>query len=156
MFDSIFKYIGYLTISLLIGVISIISDEGTVSFIQKNAYSILTTLITLTVLHTTLTGLVLNELIKFKKENNSNADISKTLKALKRNSRIELILIISSFLVLVSQNAIIYFAKGYEVYILVAVNSLISFSLLYFIYVVLDTIEAWYQLLSNNNSTTQK
>ena len=68
MFDSIFKYIGYLTISLLIGVISIISDEGTVSFIQKNAYSILTTLITLTVLHTTLTGLVLNELIKFKKE----------------------------------------------------------------------------------------
>lgn len=156
MFDSIFKYIGYLTISLLIGVISIISDEGTVSFIQKNAYSILTTLITLTVLHTTLTGLVLNELIKFKKENNSNADISKTLKALKRNSRIELILIISSFLVLVSQNAIIYFAKGYEVYILVAVNSLISFSLLYFIYVVLDTIEAWYQLLSNNNSTTKK
>lgn len=156
MFDSIFKYIGYLTISLLIGVISIISDEGTVSFIQKNAYSILTTLITLTVLHTTLTGLVLNELIKFKKENNSNADISKTLKALKRNSRIELILIISSFLMLVSQNAIIYFAKGYEVYILVAVNSLISFSLLYFIYVVLDTIEAWYQLLSNNNSTTKK
>ena len=156
MFDSIFKYIGYLTISLLIGVISIISDEGTVSFIQKNAYSILTTLITLTVLHTTLTGLVLNELIKFKKENNSNADISKTLKALKRNSRIELILIISSFLVLVSQNAIIYFAKGYEVYILVVVNSLISFSLLYFIYVVLDTIEAWYQLLSNNNSTTKK
>lgn len=156
MFDSIFKYIGYLTISLLIGVISIISDEGTVSFIQKNAYSILTTLITLTVLHTTLTGLVLNELIKFKKENNSNADISKTLKALKRNSRIELILIISSFLVLVSQNAITYFAKDYEVYILVVVNSLISFSLLYFIYVVLDTIEAWYQLLSNNNSTTKK
>ena len=156
MFDSVFKYIGYLTISLLIGVISIISNEGTVSFIQKNAYSILTTLITLTVLHTTLTGLVLNELIKFKKENNCNADISQTLKALKRNSRIEIILIISSFLVLVSQNAIIYFAKGYEVYILIAVNSLISFSLLYFIYVVLDTIEAWYQLLSNNNSTTKK
>ena len=156
MFDSVFKYIGYLTISLLIGVISIISNEGTVSFIQKNAYSILTTLITLTVLHTTLTGLVLNELIKFKKENNCNADISQTLKALKRNSRIEIILIISSFLVLVSQNAITYFAKGYEVYILVVVNSLISFSLLYFIYVVLDTIEAWYQLLSNNNSTTKK
>ena len=156
MFDSIFKYIGYLTISLLIGIISIISNEGTISFIQKNAYSILTTLITLTVLHTTLTGLVLNELIKFKKENDCNADISKTLKALKRNSRIEIILIISSFLVLVSQNAITYFAKDYEVYILVVVNSLISFSLLYFIYVVLDTIEAWYQLLSNNNSTTKK
>lgn len=156
MFDSIFKYIGYLTISLLIGVISIISNEGTISFIQKNAYSILTTLITLTVLHTTLTGLVLNELIKFKKENDCNADISKTLKALKRNSRIEIILIILSFIVLVSQNALIYFAKKYEVYISVAVNSLISFSLLYFIYVVLDTIEAWYQLLSSNNSTTKK
>lgn len=68
----------------------------------------------------------------------------------------EIILIISSFLVLVSQNAIIYFAKGYEVYILVVVNSLISFSLLYFIYAVLDTIEAWYQLMSSNNSTTKK
>ena len=147
MIDTILKYIGYAVISLLLGWAADI-NEG--DFIEKITPSIIPILLTLTVLHTTLTNLLLSELLKYKAAN--PVSIDDVLCALKRSAIIELALIVFTFVLLVVEGAISALIPQIIPYKGIVINALIVFDVLYFVYVIYDNIDGWYKLLKENNT----
>lgn len=147
MIDTILKYIGYAVISLLLGWAA---DINKVDFIEKITPSIIPILLTLTVLHTTLTNLLLSELLKYKEAN--HVTIDDVLCALKRSAIIELALIVFTFVLLVVEGAISALIPQIIPYKGIAINALIVFDVLYFVYVIYDNIDGWYKLLKENNT----
>lgn len=144
--ETILKYIGYATISIGLGWVATLGEND---FMDKITTSIIPILLTLTVLHTTLTNLVLNELLKYTAHNN-NA-INAVVVALKRSAIIELILIILTFVILIARGVIMQWI-GNNLYVNVIIYSLVIFDILYFAYVIYDNIEGWYKLIKENNS----
>ena len=147
MIDTILKYIGYIAISLLLGWAA---DTSNTDFIEKITPSIIPILLTLTVLHTTLTNLLLSELLKYKAGN--PVAIGDVLGALKRSAIIELALIVFTFVLLVIEGAISALTPQIIPYKGIIINALIVFDVLYFVYVIYDNIDGWYQLLKENNT----
>jgi Na+/H+ antiporter NhaC len=145
--ENIFRYCGYLAISLVLGWIS--NKGGENDFIEKISSSIIPILLTLTVLHTTLTNLLLNELLKYKSKH--TAEIEEVVNALKRSAVIELLLIGITFLVLISNGFISQILPTFDLYREVIANSLIVFDILYFMLVIYDNIDGWYKLIKANN-----
>ena len=145
--ENIFRYCGYLAISLVLGWIS--NKGGENDFIEKISSSIIPILLTLTVLHTTLTNLLLNELLKYKSKH--TAEIEEVVNALKRSAVIELVLIGITFVVLISNGFISQILPTFDLYREVVVNSLIVFDILYFMLVIYDNIDGWYKLIKANN-----
>ena len=146
---AIFKYIGYVTVSVLIG---LLSSFGGIEFdfVYSYAPTLLSILLTLTVLHCTLTGLLLAEILKFK-DANPNIEIQEVLKSLKRSAIIELILICIVFMILIFRGV----CENFEwnmFWVKLVVNSVVSFTFLYFILVLWDTIDGWFKLLRKNNA----
>ena len=147
MIDTILKYIGYAVIALLLGWAA---DINEVDFIEKITPSIIPILLTLTVLHTTLTNLLLSELLKYKAAN--PVSIDDVLCALKRSAIIELALIVFTFVLLVVEGAISALIPQIIPYKGIVINALIVFDVLYFVYVIYDNIDGWYKLLKENNT----
>ena len=147
MIDTILKYIGSAVISLLLGWAA---DINEVDFIEKITPSIIPILLTLTVLHTTLTNLLLSELLKYKAAN--PVSIDDVLCALKRSAIIELALIVFTFVLLVVEGAISALIPQIIPYKGIVINALIVFDVLYFVYVIYDNIDGWYKLLKENNT----
>ena len=145
--DNILKYIGYFVVSLLLGWAS---DMNEVDFVEKITPSIIPILLTLTVLHTTLTNLLLSELLKYKAGN--PVAIGDVLGALKRSAIIELALIVFTFVLLVIEGAILALIPQIIPYKGIIINALIVFDVLYFVYVIYDNIDGWYKLLKENNT----
>ena len=145
--DNILKYIGYFVVSLLLGWAS---DMNEVDFVEKITPSIIPILLTLTVLHTTLTNLLLSELLKYKAGN--PVAIGDVLGALKRSAIIELALIVFTFVLLVIEGAILALTPQIIPYKGIIINALIVFDVLYFVYVIYDNIDGWYKLLKENNT----
>ena len=145
--ENIFRYCGYLAISLVLGWIS--NKGGENDFIENISSSIIPILLTLTVLHTTLTNLLLNELLKYKSKH--TAEIEEVVNALKRSAVIELFLIGITFVVLISNGFISQILPTFDLYREVIVNSLIVFDILYFMLVIYDNIDGWYKLIKANN-----
>lgn len=148
--DNILKYIGYFVVSLLLGWAS---DMNEVDFVEKITPSIIPILLTLTVLHTTLTNLLLSELLKYKAGN--PVAIGDVLGALKRSAIIELALIVFTFILLVIEGAISALTPQIIPYKGIIINALIVFDVLYFVYVIYDNIDGWYKLLKENNTKEQ-
>lgn len=147
MIDTILKYIGYIAISLLLGWAA---DTSNTDFIEKITPSIIPILLTLTVLHTTLTNLLLSELLKYKASN--PATIGNVINALKRSAVIELALIVFTFVILVVEGWISTLIPQIIPYKGIVINAIIAFDVLYFAYVIYDNIDGWYKLLKENNT----
>lgn len=147
MIDTILKYIGYIGISLLLGWAA---DTSNTDFIEKITPSIIPILLTLTVLHTTLTNLLLSELLKYKASN--PATIGDVINALKRSAVIELGLIVLTFVVLIMEGIVFQWFPIIEPYGGIFINALVIFDILYFAYVIYDNIDGWYKLLKENNT----
>lgn len=145
--DNALKYVGYAVVSLFLGWAS---DTSEVDFIEKITSSIIPILLTLTVLHTTLTNLLLSELMKYKASN--PATIGDVINALKRSAVIELALIVFTFVVLVVEGWISTLIPQIIPYKGVVINAIIAFDVLYFAYVIYDNIDGWYKLLKENNT----
>lgn len=143
--ETICRYVGYITISILLGWASDISNSD---FIEKITISIIPILLTLTVLHTTLTNLLLNELLKYKAS--QPAKIDDVLDELKRSAIIELGLIIFTFAVLTMEGVITQWAPAIIAYKGIFVNALVAFDILYFVLVIHDNINGWYKLIKEN------
>lgn len=147
MIDTILKYIGYIVISLLLGWAA---DTSNTDFIEKITPSIIPILLTLTVLHTTLTNLLLSELLKYKSSN--PATIEDVINALKRSAVIELGLIVLTFVVLIMEGVVLQWFPIIAPYKGIFINALVIFDILYFAYVIYDNIDGWYKLLKENNT----
>ena len=145
--DNALKYVGYAVVSLFLGWAS---DTSEVDFIERITSSIIPILLTLTVLHTTLTNLLLSELMKYKASN--PATIGDVINALKRSAVIELALIVFTFVVLVVEGWISTLIPQIIPYKGVVINAIIAFDVLYFAYVIYDNIDGWYKLLKENNT----
>lgn len=145
--DNLFKYFGYAFISLLLGFISTLGNSD---YLQTIKPSIIPVLLTLTVLHTTLTGALLNELIKYSKEH-TIAKISSVIESMKRSAIIEISIISATFLIFIIKDPLINYITCITKPATIIENSIIVFAFMYFILVLQDTIRGWYKLMSENN-----
>lgn len=146
--NRIFKYIGYLSVSVILGWLSTFGGQDK-DYLAKVASTIIPVLLALTALTTTLTGLLLNELYKFKSQ--YKIEINNTVDQLKRNVQIQIGLIAITFSFLCCKEMFIYNFPDIIEYILVVQNAIVVFSFLYFVLVIYDVATGLYQLIKKNN-----
>lgn len=146
---SIFRYIGYLVVAILIGWISFLGGEDG-DYIQQISGSIIPVLLTLVVLNITLTTSAINELIKTKSDN-IDLNLNPAIDSLRRNVLIEISILTVAFLFLSCKGFLILKFPHLASLLNVASNSIIAFALLYFGLVILDTTMGLYTLIKNNS-----
>lgn len=147
--NLILKYIGYVCISLFLGWCS---TKGELDFIQHIQGSILAILLTLTVLNTTLTNLLINEILKFRNSTNCITDISQVLDAMKRNAIIEILLIAVSLVFIIFGGCVFNMWPYTKNIGTVLINGLLVFDIGYFMLIIIDDVEGWHKLLKENNT----
>lgn len=143
--ENALKYVGYAVVSLFLGWASDVSNND---FLEKITNSIIPILLTLTVLHTTLTNLLLNELLKYKAS--QPAKINEVLDELKRSAVIELGLIVFTLVVLTTEGIVAQWIPVVLQYKGVFINALVAFDILYSVLVIYDNIDGWYKLIKEN------
>lgn len=146
---SIFRYIGYLVVAILIGWISFLGGEDG-DYIHQISGSIIPVLLTLVVLNITLTTSAINELIKTKSDN-IDLNLNSAIDSLRRNVLIEISILTVAFLFLSCKGFLILKFPLLASLLNVASNSIIAFALLYFGLVILDTTMGLYTLIKNNS-----
>lgn len=143
-----FKYIGYATCSILIGWLSSLGGEQK-DYVLKVSTTFIPVLLTLIALTTTLTGLILNELYKFKSKFNQN--ISHVVDGLKRNVIIQIGIVVFAFVFFACKEAIMIYCPCFNEYANIAQNSVVVFAFMYFVLVIADTAMGLYDLIKKNN-----
>lgn len=143
------RYFLYIAFSSGIGFLSWISGVEN-DFIYSLHKSFLQILISIFVAYGTLSNVVLTQLGLY--AHNKKANIESAIDELRRNIRIEsVILIIDVFIVVISS---LMYSKDllgvYDTYRMLFLDIIISFSLLYFLYVVYDTTMGFYLIFSEN------
>ena len=93
--NSLFRYIGYVSISLLIGWLSNYSGDEN-DFVLKISSDIIPLLVTILAFYVTILALILKELVDFKNQKGGN--IKGVLKSMRRDMRIEILLIVCALL----------------------------------------------------------
>ena len=149
--DTLFRYIGYVSTSLVLG---FISTTGEIDYLQSIKPSIIPVLLTLTVLHTTLTGALLNELIKYNKTH-INASTSDIIISMRRSALIEITIICTTFAIFTLKSPLIRYINIPSRFANSIENAIIVFAFIYFILVLLDAIQSWFKLMIANNQTDQ-
>ena len=151
--DKFFKYIGYVAISIVVAVLSSIGEED---FIANLSNSIVQVLIALLTLYSTVSSLLISRLLSFRQEIDQSANITPVIESMKRNVRIEAILIICTLLVIVIMN--VFQKHGILDVRLISVirNTIVVFSLMYFVIVVYDSSMGLYDLLKFGNQNKLK
>ena len=142
--DKFFKYFGYVAISIFVAFLSSIGEED---FIANLSNSIVQVLIALLALYSTVSSLLVSRLLSFRLEIDQSANITPVIESMKRNVRIEAILIICTLLVIVIMNV---FQKReiLDVRLISVIrNTIVVFSLMYFVIVVYDSSMGLYDLL---------
>ena len=94
--------------------------------------------------------MLIKEVLKYG-QNNSDIDISPTIKALKRNVVVELSILGVTFITLSSKGFFINQFADYANLVYIFTNSLISFSILYFILVIYDSFSGLFDILIANS-----
>ncbi len=144
--DKVFKYLGYAAISFLIAWISTL---GKVDYIGILCNSIVQLLIALLALYSTISSLLVSRLLSFWESVSHKADIKPVIEAMKRNVRIESILIFMSLLVIIISNFVVAKQLMSEIIIYMIRNTVVVFCLLYFVIVVYDSSMGLYDLLED-------
>lgn len=141
--NNIFRYIGYFTVSGFIGLGSYLSEDD---FLQDAKMSIFAILVTATVLTTTLTNILISELFK---KRPALKDVHPVILELRRNTRIEIGLLVLTFMFFVLSGFFTKFTLINENIFQVLQNGLLVFDFSYFILVLWDEIDGWYKLITN-------
>lgn len=151
--DKFFKYFGYVAISIFVAFLSSIGKED---FIANLSNSIVQVLIALLALYSTVSSLLISRLLSFRQEIDQSANITPVIESIKRNVRIEAILIICTLLVIVIMN--VFQKHGILDVRLISVirNTIVVFSLMYFVIVVYDSSMGLYDLLKFGNQNKLK
>lgn len=147
--NDFFRYIGYAVVSIFLGWIS--AHYPSVNYIGKIEVSIVPILLSLFVLYTTLSSLLIKEILKYKAtQKDLVADIAPTINALKRNVVIELIILCITFIALILKGFLLEIFVGYDWIVNTFTNSLIVFSILYFLLVIYDSFAGLFNILIEN------
>lgn len=151
--EKFFKYIGYVAISIFVAFLSSIGEED---FIANLSNSIVQVLIALLTLYSTVSSLLISRLLSFRQEIDQSANITPVIESMKRNVRIEAILIICTLLVIVIMNVFLKHEILDVRLISVIRNTIVVFSLMYFVIVVYDSSMGLYDLLKFGNQNKLK
>lgn len=151
--EKFFKYIGYVAISIFVAYLSSIGEED---FIANLSNSIVQVLIALLTLYSTVSSLLISRLLSFRQEIDQSANITPVIESMKRNVRIEAILIICTLLVIVIMNVFLKHEILDVRLISVIRNTIVVFSLMYFVIVVYDSSMGLYDLLKFGNQNKLK
>lgn len=149
--NSVFRYIGYVALSLLFGYLSSIGERDLLYLISSNLFPILITII---VLYVTLSNLVYNQISTL--HTKFGTEISSGIDALKRNIKWMFIIIGFDFLsfILIDLIPSRYCDNCKELFVLcdkkIAINSITFFSLFYYLYIIYDSAMAFFNLLKAN------
>ena len=129
--NDFFRYSGYVVVSIFLGWISALYPS--VNYIGKIEVSIVPILLSLIILYTTLSSLLIKEILKYKVSHKDYLiNIAPTISALKRNVVIELVILCVTFIVLTFKGLLLDKFVGYIWMVNTFTNSFIVFSILYF------------------------
>lgn len=149
MLNTLFRYIGYATVSVSIGYVSYLGGQE-YDYLFKISGNLVPILISLLVFYVTIFGSILKELICYK--NRTNTDTSDVLKNIKLEIIIEMILIIFSLLCFIVRGACETLASNtIKPFIAVVSNSITVFSIIYFLLAIYDSILGLWDLIEANN-----
>ena len=149
--NSVFRYIGYVALSLLFGYLSSIGERDLLYIISSNLFPVLITII---VLYVTLSNLVYNQISTIHSKLGTN--ISSGIDALKRNIKWMFVIISFDFLTFIIFDIIPsrYCDNCKDLFFLldkkIAINAITFFSLFYYLYIIYDSAMAFFNLLKAN------
>lgn len=139
-----FKYLGYAALSCFVAWISTLGRED---YIANLCNSIIQVLIALLALYSTVSSLLISRLLQFCQEINQSADLYSVIESMKRNVRIEAILILCTLLSIVFSNLFLANKWFCDSIVFIIRNAIVVFALLYFVIVVYDSTMGLYDLL---------
>ena len=137
--NHFFRYIGYISLSLLIGWFSNYSGDET-DFILQISHNIIPLLVTILAFYVTILALILKELVVFKNQKGGN--IKDVLHSMKKDLIIEMLLIFVAFLC--------YITECMQ-WITILSNSVTVFTFIYFLLLIFDSIVGLWDLIEENN-----
>ena len=146
--NTLFRYLGYATLSIALGWLSFL---GQVDFIAQIGGVVLTVMLALLSLYVTLSGQLIAQMIDLHKQKKGFV-IDGIVDAMKRNVVIEVILIIASLVLLTIKSFLLSLIPFFNGFISVCVNAVVIFSILYFILVIFDSFTGLFKLLKINGS----
>lgn len=147
--NQIFRYIGYISLSLLIGWFSNYSGDET-DFILQISHEIIPLLVTILAFYVTILALILKELTDFKNQKGGN--IKSVLHSMKIDLVIEMSLILVAFLCYTVRGAISSIISTECVkWVTILSNSVTVFSFIYFLLLIYDSIVGLWSLIEENN-----
>ena len=149
MLNNIFRYIGYVTVSMGLGYVSFLGGKEN-DYLLKISWNLIPALISLLVFYVTIFGLILKELVIYK--GTTGKDISKVLKSIKIQILIEIgIIFVALFSFIVRASCATLTSDLLIVFIATISNSITVFAIIYFLLVIYDSIAGLWELLSTNN-----
>lgn len=147
--DSIFRYFGYLTLSLGLGWASNLSGDDN-DFILKISSNLIPLLITILAFYITVLGLILKELAVHRDK--TGRSIKPVLKSIKRDINIEISIIAFAFLCYVLRGALVsYLSECGLKLITIGANAITVFSFMYFLSLIYDVVMGLWALIEANN-----
>ncbi|WP_281643913.1 hypothetical protein [Bacteroides zoogleoformans] len=150
--NALFRYIGYATVSVVIGVISYLGGQE-YDYLLKISGNLVPLLLSLLVFYVTMFGYILKELICYKNNIEANVDISGILKNIKLQISIEIGLIIASLLCFIIRGACETSVPNVIMkYIAIISNAITVFSIIYFLLAIYDSILGLWKLIEANNN----
>ncbi len=148
--DKFFKYVGYISLSLLIGWFSNYSGNDT-DFILQISSDIIPLLVTILAFYVTILALILKELIDFKNKNGKS--IKDVLKNMKRDLVIEILLIAFTFICYTIRGALFNIVATEHIQLITILsNSVTVFTFIYFLLLIFDSIMGLWNLIEANNN----
>lgn len=147
--NNIFRYIGYVTLSLGLGWFSNLSGNDD-DFVLQISSNLIPLLITILAFYVTILGLILKELIEYKEKNQKN--IEGVLKSMKRDVNIEIMIICFAFICYMTRGALTsVIAEEWLKYITIISNGVTIFSFVYFLLLIYDSVMGLWDLIEVNN-----
>lgn len=149
MLNNIFRYIGYVTLSMGLGYVSFLGGKEN-DYLLKISWNLIPALISLLVFYVTIFGLILKELVIYK--GTTGKDISKVLESIKIQILIEIgIIFVALFSFIVRASCETLTSDLLMVFIATISNSITVFAIIYFLLAIYDSIAGLWELLSTNN-----
>lgn len=146
--NTLFRYLGYATLSIVLGWLSFL---GQVDFVAQIGGIVLTVMLALLSLYVTLSGQLIAQMVDLHKQK-KGFEIDGIVDAMKRNVVIEVILIIVSLVLLTIKSFLLSISPSLTGIVSVCVNAVVIFSILYFILVIFDSFTGLFKLLKINGS----
>ncbi len=152
--NNIFKYFGYIAISIGIGWFSTLSGDKN-DFVLQISTEIIPLLVTILAFYVTILALILKELVDFK--NQQGCSIKEVLHSMKVDLIIEILLIAFAFLCQTTRGALMEIVSPvWKDIITIGANSATVFSFIYFLLLIVDSILGLWNLIEANNQDKTK